>query len=95
VSSVPGDIAGYSSNSDNQRRDQLLEKTEKYIQDSAKARDNYISNPLRRTRKGRINPLPKTKSQLRKTGRQERLIQRRNQKLKELREKVINNLSLK
>jgi len=27
---------------------------------------NYVSDPLRRTRKGRVNPLPQTKKQLKK-----------------------------
>jgi len=28
--------------------------------------DSYVKNPLRRTRKGRVNPLPQTKNQLKK-----------------------------
>jgi len=34
-----------------------------------KQSSDYISDPLRRTRKGRINPLPQTKNQLRKARR--------------------------
>ena len=34
-----------------------------------KQSSDYISDPLRRTRKGRINPLPQTKKQLRKAQR--------------------------
>jgi len=34
---------------------------------------NYISDPLRRTRKGRINPLPQSKKQLRETRKGKRI----------------------
>jgi len=63
-----------------QRQDLLLERTEAYIQVSENARKEYISDPLRRTRKGQDNPLPKSKTQLKKARKQQCLTQERNQR---------------
>jgi len=54
VSSTPRDIA----------RDTSLDLDEQALSSSA----NYVSDPLRRTRKGRVNPLPQTKSNLKRLG---------------------------
>jgi len=57
---------------------------------------NYVSDPLRRTRKGRVNPLPQSKKQLKKARQAEaRRIQlqaRSNIWLANIREKIISNL---
>ena len=59
--------------------------------------DKYVSDPLRRTRKGRINPLPQSKKQLKKARQAEarRIQHQANQrtKLAEIREKIISNLN--
>jgi hypothetical protein len=61
---------------------------------------DYIPDPLRRTRKGRINPLPRSKRSLknaRKDKRREEASISRNsintRNLKEIRNKIIQNLS--
>jgi len=60
--------------------------------------DKYISDPLRRTRKGRVNPLPQTKKQLKKARQKEaRRIKKQantNTNLTNLRENIIGNLLL-
>ena len=52
VSSTPRDIA----------RNTSLDLYKQALSSSA----NYVSDPLRRTRKGRVNPLPQSKKQLKK-----------------------------
>jgi len=60
---------------------------------------NYVSDPLRRIRKGRVNPLPQSKKQLRKARQAEaRRIQlqaKSNTRLANIREKIISNLRQK
>jgi len=60
---------------------------------------NYISDPVRRTRKGRVNPLPQSKKQLKKArqaeARQIVLQAKSNIRLTNIREKIICNLRQK
>jgi len=85
VSSTPRDIA----------RNISLDFDKQALSSSA----NYISDPLRRTRKGRVNPLPQSKKQLKKTRQAEaRRIQvqaKSNTRLANIREKIISNLRQK
>ena len=57
ISPIPRDIARDSS----VRSDRSIPR---------KPIDSYISDPLRRTRKGRVNPRPETKKQLKKARRE-------------------------
>jgi len=78
ISATPRDIA----------RDISVESDKKIPKEAA---DNYVPDPLRRTRKGRINPLPQSKRQLKKA----RQIQQQantSTKLANIREKIISNL---
>jgi hypothetical protein len=65
-----------------------------------KQSSDYIPDPLRRTRKGRINPLPQSKCQLKRARKALHLIEAkeakstiRYQRLKEIRTQVIQNLN--
>jgi len=82
ASSTPRDIA----------RDTSLDLDEQALPSSA----NYHSDPLRRTRKGRVNPLPQTKKQFKKPrqaeARRATLQARSNTRLADIREEIISNL---
>jgi len=83
VSSTPRDIA----------RNISLDLDKQALSSSA----NYVSDPLRRTRKRRVNPLPQSKKQLKKArqtkARQIQLKAKSNTKLPNIREKITSNLS--
>jgi len=85
VSTIPRDIA----------RDISID-TDRRIPE--KSVDKYVSDPLRRTRKGRANPLPKSKRQLKKARQKEarRIEQQANTTIKliNIRQKIIDNLLL-
>jgi len=85
VSSTPWDIATNIS----------LDLDKQALSSSA----NCVSDPLRRTRKGRVNPLPQSKKQLTKARQAEaRRIQlqaKSNTRLANIREKIISNLRQK
>jgi len=85
VSSTPRDIA----------RNISLDLDKQALSYSA----NYVSDPLRRIRKGRVNPLPQSKKQLKKARKAEaRRIQlqaKSNTRLANIREKIISNLRQK
>jgi len=82
VSSTPRDIA----------KDISLDLDKQALSSSAK----YVNDPLRRTRKGRVNPLPQSKKQLKKArqaeARQIQLQARSNTRLANIHEKIISNL---
>jgi hypothetical protein len=86
VSSQPRDLT------EDQRLDRILEEAEAVIQDSLKARTTH--------QKGRVNPTPQTKAQLKKARKIKRLQEAkgkeeadRRQRLQETRARVIRNLS--
>jgi hypothetical protein len=86
VSSQPRDLP------EDQRLDRILEEAEAVIQDSLKARTNYS--------RGRVNPTPQAKAQLKQARKVKHLQEakgkeeaERRQRLQEIRAKVIQNLS--
>ena len=85
VSSTPRDIA----------RNIRLDLDKQALSSSA----NYVSDPSRRTWKGRVNPLPKSKKQLKKARQAEArrivLQAKSNIRLANIREKIISNLRQK
>jgi len=83
VSSTPRDLC------DDQCVNQLLDSTNRYVEESERARNTWQQN--------RVNPLPQTKRQLKKARKIKRLQEageaERNKRLQEIRTKVIQNLS--
>ena len=87
VSATPRDLA------EDQRLDQLLDKAGQYIEESVQARDTRAKN-------NRINPLPRTKAQLKKARKTKRLQEARDrverdrqERLRQLRDQVIEKLT--
>jgi len=44
-----------------------MQKAESFLQHSRKVSKDYLANPLRSMRQGKVNPLPQTERQLKQT----------------------------
>jgi len=71
-----------------------LDRAKAFILESKKARVSYISDPLRRTQQGWINPSPSMKAKLKQARQLVKTKTKHNNKLEELRETIIQNLTV-
>jgi len=105
ISSIPKDIARIASvdldqiNIEEEIIQQRSPSIASIFARTKLAESNYISDPLGRTRKGKTNPVPQSKTQLKKARRRLKKAQQakhregiQQRRLEELRAQIINNL---
>jgi hypothetical protein len=87
------DIHAKASRNQNSKVEQVLDGAKDVIKKSEEDRSQYVTNPLRQTRKAWVNPLPSTKSHLNKAMRLQRQEEKRSKTLAELRKQIIEHLT--